>query len=262
MIHGSLPRVIARLDVKAPNLVKGIQFEGLRKLGDPNQFAKKYFEAGIHELYVEDIVASLYGRNSLLNIIEQATREILVPITVGGGIRSVQDAAQLLRAGADKVAVNTAAVKNPGLISEIASAFGNQCVVVAVQAKRFEEGEWRVFTENGREPSNLNVLDWVREAELLGAGELLITSIDKDGTRSGFDNELAEGVVNSVGIPVVIGGGYGKPEHLRSLSSRASISGFAVGSALHFGEVTVTELVSESKVLRGHLPRFVPEKDE
>ena len=246
MIHGSLQRVIARLDVKPPNLVKGRQFEGLRKLGDPNLFAKRYFEAGIHELYIEDIVASLYGRNSLLNIIEQATREVFVPITVGGGIRSVMDASQLLRAGADKVAINTAAVKRPGLISDVASAFGSQCVVVSVQAKRSGEGQWRVFTENGREPSNWDVLEWVREAEAAGAGEILATSIDRDGTKSGFDNELAESVVNSVGIPVVIGGGFGTLEHLRTLSLRASVSGFVVGSALHYGEIDVSELLGQS----------------
>jgi len=247
LLHGSQLRAIARLDVKAPYLVKGIQFEGLRKIGDPNFFARRYFEEGIHEIYLEDIVASLYGRSSLLEIIERATAEVFIPITVGGGIRNVKDASELLRAGADKVAVNTAAVANPELISHLADTFGKQCVVVSIQAKRFGSGSWTVFTENGREPTGLNAADWARQAELRGAGELIVTSVDRDGTKKGFDLELLQEVVSSVSIPVVASGGFGKLSHLHELIDSISISGYAVASALHFGDVQVADLVKESR---------------
>lgn len=249
MTYGSRLRTIARLDVKAPNLVKGIQLEGLRKVGDPNIFARRYFEEGIHELYIEDIVASLYGRNSLVEMIEKATEEVFIPITVGGGIRSTKDASELLRAGADKVSVNTAAVANPRIISDLADNFGSQCVVLSIQAKRLKEGGFGVFTENGREPSQLSASAWASEAELLGAGEILVTSVDRDGTRRGFDLELMRQVVAAVKIPVVASGGFGKVGDLHALTGTVNVSGFAVATALHFGHVKVEDLVREASHL-------------
>jgi len=182
-------RLIARLDVKAPNLVKGIQLEGLRKLGDPNEFALKYYGQGIDEIYYEDIVASLYERNSLLEIIEKTTENIFVPITVGGGLRSIEDVSAVLRVGADKVAVNTAAIKRPSIISEIAERFGSQCTVLSIQAKQ-QNGGWEAYYDNGREHSGRDVVEWARQGEDLGAGEILLTSVDREGTAKGFDLDL------------------------------------------------------------------------
>lgn len=172
-------RVIARLDVKVPFLVKGIQFEGLRKIGDPNEFAETYYLQGIDEIYFEDVVASLHGQNRLLEITESATNNIFVPITVGGGIKSLWDVERVLKAGADKVSINTAAVVRPIFITEIAKEFGSQCVTLSIQAKRIKSG-WEAYTNNGREKHHLDAVEWARHGQNLGAGEILVTSIDLD----------------------------------------------------------------------------------
>ena len=176
-------RLIARLDIKAPNLIKGVQFEGLRKLGDPNEFAKRYYDAGIDEIIYMDIVASLYQRNSLLDIVSRTCRDIFVPLTVGGGIRSLDDAKAVLRAGADKVAVNTAAIANPSLITDIARRFGSQCMVVSIEAKCRPGGGWEAFTDNGREHTGRDAVVWAKEAEQRGAGELLVTRAQRQALR-------------------------------------------------------------------------------
>ena len=183
-------RLIARLDIKGPNLIKGIHLEGLRVIGSPQEHALKYYLQGADELIYMDCVASLYGRNHLGEIISLAARDIFVPMTVGGGIRSVDDATQILRAGADKVAVNTAALTNPGLISAIAKRFGSQCMVLSVEAKQVGPERWEAYTDNGRERTGKDVVEWVREAVALGAGEILLTSVDREGTRKGFDIPL------------------------------------------------------------------------
>lgn len=234
-------RIIARLDVKAPNLVKGIQFEGLRKLGDPNDFAKKYYEQGIDEIYYEDIVASLYERNSLLNIIEEATRDIFVPITVGGGLRTIEDVTAVLQAGADKVAINTAAIKNPTLISDVSKRFGSQCMVLSVQAKQNNSG-WEAYYDNGREHSGLDAVEWAKKGEALGAGEILLTSVDMEGTGKGFDLELLETVTSQVDIPVIASGGMGTLNDFSEAVCKARADAVAIASVLHYEKLSVREI--------------------
>ena len=193
-------RIIARLDIKGPNLIKGVHLEGLRVIGSPNEHALQYYRQGADELIYIDCVASLYGRNHLSEIIRAAAMDIFVPMTVGGGIRSVNDVTQILRAGADKVAVNTAAVNRPELITEISHVFGNQCMVLSIEAKQTDVDRWEVFTDNGREQSGLDVVEWAKRAVDLGAGEILLTSIDREGTRRGFDVALVKAVSNSVSV--------------------------------------------------------------
>ena len=234
-------RLIARLDVKAPNLVKGIQFEGLRKLGDPNDFALRYYREGVDEIYYEDIVASLYERNSLLDIIEKTTRDIFVPVTIGGGLRSVDDVAAVLRAGADKVAVNTAAIKNPEIISDIARRFGSQCMVLSIQAKR-QGSSWEVYFDNGREHSGVDVVQWAEQGQALGAGEILLTSVDREGTGKGFDLSLVKAVSDRVDIPVIASGGMGCSQDLANAVKVGGADAVAMAHVLHYGICSLPEL--------------------
>ena len=239
-------RLIARLDVKAPYLVKGIQFEGLRKLGDPNEFAIRYYQQGIDELYFEDIVASLYERNTLLDIIKNATRDIYVPVTVGGGLRSIQDVAAVLRSGADKVAINTAAIKNPTLISEVATRFGTQCMVLSIQAKR-QADSWEAYYDNGREHSGLDVMEWAAQGQSLGAGEILITSVDQEGTGKGFDVDLIKQLEGHVNVPVIASGGMGCSQDMIDVIQVGNADAVAMAHVLHYGYCSVSELRSECK---------------
>lgn len=236
------PRLIARLDIKGPNLVKGIQLEGLRVMGDPEAFALNYYEQGIDELVYIDIVASLYGRNSLTGIIRKTAQNIFVPITVGGGIRSVDDATTILRSGADKVAINTAAVANPKLITEIAQRFGAQCMVLSVEAKQTSPGKWEAYTDNGREHTHLDVLEWVQKAVELGAGEILLTSVDKEGCRRGFDLDLIQKVTELVPVPVIASGGMGNLDHLKDVMTKSHADAVAVADCLHYKRHTVEEM--------------------
>jgi imidazole glycerol-phosphate synthase subunit HisF len=246
-------RLIARLDVKGPNLVKGIHLEGLRKLGDPHTFARRYYQAGIDELLYIDIVASLYNRNSLLDIVERTTADVFIPITVGGGIRSVEDAAAALRAGADKVAINTAAVKRPELIAEIASRFGSQCMVLSIEAKRRSGGDgWEVYYDNGREHTGWEVVDWARRGCALGAGEILVTSVDREGTGKGFDLPLVAQLSAAVPLPVIAGGGMGELGHLEAVIKQGGADGVAMAQVLHYGKLSVDQ------VRQGALARGVP----
>ena len=205
-------RLIARLDVKDEHLVKGIQYEGLRKLGAPHDFAVRYYEAGIDELLYLDTVASLYGRNNLSGILQHTSADVFIPVTAGGGVRSVQDVRALLRAGADKVAVNTAALKQPALITAIAQAFGRQCMVLSVQAKRRPGGGWEAYFDNGREHSGRDAVAWAAEGAQRGAGEILLTSVDAEGCRRGMDTELVAAVCAAVDVPVVAAGGLAGAE--------------------------------------------------
>jgi cyclase len=252
-------RLIARLDVKAPNLVKGVQLEGLRKLGDPNEHALNYYQQGIDEIYYEDIVASLYERNSLLDIIEKTTRNVFVPVTVGGGLRSIENVAAVLRAGADKVAINTAAIKNPKIITDIAMRFGSQCMVLSVQAKRNKEG-WEAYFDNGREHSGRDAIEWASRGQDLGAGEIILTSVDKEGTGDGFDLELIRTVTDEVDIPVVASGGMGKLEDLVGAVRKAGADAIAMAHVLHYGIYSVPEIrrycIEESIPVR----KIAPEK--
>jgi imidazole glycerol-phosphate synthase subunit HisF len=235
-------RLIARLDIKGPNLIKGIHLEGLRVMGSPNEHAIRYYEQGADELIYMDTVASLYGRNNLGEIVQDAAKDVFVPMTVGGGIRSVDDATHLLRCGADKVAVNTAAVTNPALITDIARRFGSQCMVLSIEAKRIAPWRWEVYTNNGRERTGLDVVEWVRRGVELGAGEVLLTSVDREGTRQGFDVDLIETVTSVVRVPVIASGGMGKPEHLIDVVQRGHADAVAMADILHYGRATVGEV--------------------
>lgn len=233
-------RLVARLDVKGPNVVKGVRLEGLRVVGDPGELADRYVTDGVDELIYMDVVASLYGRNNLVDVVRRAAERTYVPLTVGGGVRSVSDAEILLRAGADKVAVNTAAHARPELLTEIAETFGSQCCVLSVEAQR-EGASWMALTDNGREKTGREVVMWVREAVDRGAGEVLLTSVDREGTRRGFDDELVFRVAGAVGVPIVASGGFGESAHAVSVV-RSGASAVAIADAFHHGRTSVAEL--------------------
>lgn len=242
----SLLRLIARLDVKGPNLIKGMHLEGLRVVGDPQVFAERYYKAGIDELLYIDIVASLYGRNSLIDIVRRTAENIFVPITVGGGIRSLDDVRNLLRAGADKVAINTAATQDPDLIERVAHSYGSQCMVLSIEAKKHQSG-WEVLVNNGRDHTNLDVLEWAVQGVKRGAGEILLTSVDREGTRKGFDVELTKAVAEAVPVPVTASGGMGKPEHLVEVVRDGAADAVAIADVLHYNRCTLDEIRSVAR---------------
>lgn len=235
-------RIIARLDIKGPNLIKGVHLEGLRVIGDPQEYAQLYYEQGADELIYMDSVASLYGRNNLTDIVRHAAADIFVPLTVGGGIRSVSDAQELLRAGADKVAVNTAAVADPQLINDIARIFGSQCMVLSIEAKSIGPNKWEVYTDNGRERTGLDVVEWAIRGAELGAGEVLLTSVDQDGTGKGFDIELVKAVSSRVSVPVIASGGMGCPQDAVSVVKEGFADAVAIGWALHYKKTNFSEI--------------------
>ena len=235
-------RLIARLDIKGANLIKGVHLEGLRVIGAPNEHAKRYYEQGVDELIYMDCVASLYGRNHLGHIVRAAAENIFVPMTVGGGIRSVDDATQILRAGADKVAVNTAATANPQLITEIARRFGSQCMVLSIEAKQVGPERWEVYTDNGRERTGLDVIEWVKRGVAMGAGEVLLTSVDREGTRKGFDIALVRAVTAEVSVPVIASGGMGKPEDFLEVVRDGGADAVAMADILHFKRAEVGDI--------------------
>lgn len=227
-------RIIPRLDIKGPNLVKGIHLEGLRVLGKPEQFARYYYETGADELIYMDVVASLYNRNSLHDIISKTAREIFIPLTVGGGLRTVEDIRNVLKAGADKVSLNTAAIKNPQIIAEASRKFGSSTILISIEAIKQPDGRYLVYTDNGREYTGVEVLDWAKKVEELGAGEILLTSIDKEGTGNGYDVELTRIVAEAVSIPVIACGGAGKIEHIAQVISEGKADAVAIASILHY----------------------------
>ena len=235
-------RVIARLDVKGPNLVKGIHLEGLRVIGDPRVYASRYYAEGADEILYVDIVASLYGRNNILDVVRRTARDIFVPMTVAGGLRSLADVREALRSGADKVAINTAAVGNPTLIREVSEAFGSQCMVVSIQTKKIGPDRWEAYTDNGREKTGLDALEWAARAVDLGAGELLVTSVDREGTQKGMDLDFLRRLTGVVAVPVIAGGGVGNPEHAREAIAEVGVDAVAVASVLHYGKCTIGDI--------------------
>jgi cyclase len=235
-------RIIPRLDVKGPNLIKAIQLEGLRIIGDPQEHAIRYYEAGADELVYMDIVASLYGRNNLSDIISRAAKNVFIPITVGGGIRSVDDARHILRSGADKVAINTAAIARPALITEVAHRFGSQAMVLSIEAKQVAAGKWEAYADNGRERTGLDVLEWVKRGVELGAGEILLTAVDREGTRSGFDIDLVRTVSAAVPVPVIASGGMGSLEHFVAAAQQGSADAVAMADVLHYKRVSIVDI--------------------
>lgn len=252
-------RLIARLDIKGPNLIKGVHLEGLRVIGSPNEHALRYYEQGADELIYMDCVASLYGRNNLSDIVRSAVENIFIPLTVGGGIRSVEDATHLLRCGADKVAVNTAAVARPELLREISQHFGSQCLVLSIEAKLVGEKKWEVYTDNGRERTGLDVVEWVQEGVELGVGEVLLTSVDREGTRKGFDLDLVRAVTSVVSVPVIASGGMGTVEDLLQVVKESDADAVAMADILHYRRSdlgTIRQGAEKAGLSVRHYPRM------
>jgi cyclase len=235
-------RVIARLDVKGQNLIKGINLEGLRIIGDPNDFALKYYNENADEILYIDPVASLYGRSKLTDIIKKSCKNIFIPITVGGGIKNLQDVEDLLKSGADKVAINTGIVNNNSLIKDIAKRFGSQCIVGSIEAKLICENNWEVYTDSGRERTNIDAIAWSKKIEDLGVGEILITSIDKEGTGKGFDIQLIENIVNSTTVPIIASGGFGSLNHLNIIEKIPGLDALAFADSIHYSKISLYEI--------------------
>ncbi len=237
-------RIIPRLEVKGENVVKGIRMEGLRVVGKPADLSARYALDGADEIFFVDIVASLYNRNHLHELVSAASKTIFVPLSVGGGVRSIDDIRALLRAGADKVTLNTQVCATPEIITEAARTFGAQCIVVSIQAKRQPDGRWEAYVQNGRERTRRNAVAWAREVVERGAGEIFLTSVDRDGTRKGLDFELIAAVLGTVSVPVVVGGGVGSIDEIER-AARMGASGITVAHMLHFKRLTVAEIKAE-----------------
>ena len=234
-------RIIPCLDVKNGRVVKGVSFVDLRDAGDPVECADAYDKQGADELVLLDITATHEGRSTMIDIVSKVANTVFIPFTVGGGIKSVDDFKELLRAGADKISVNSAAVRNPDLINEAAYKFGSQCVVVAIDAKK-NENSWEVYLNGGRIPTGIDAVEWAKEAEKRGAGEILLTSMDKDGQKSGYDIELTRAVSESVGIPVIASGGAGKAEHFLDAFTQGKADAVLAASLFHFNELPIPKL--------------------
>ena len=245
-------RIIPRLDIKGPNLVKGIHLEGLRVLGKPERFARYYYESGADELVYMDVVASLYGRNSLLDIVSRTAEEIFIPLTVGGGLRTIEDIRTALRAGADKVSLNTAVVNRPELVSEAARRFGSSTVLVSIEAIRRPDGTYEAYTDNGRESTGVDAIEWAVRAVKLGAGELMVTSIDQEGTGGGFDLRLTREIAQSVSVPVIACGGAGRLFHIGEVITSGKADAVSVASILHYNAVKRLDHQSDEYAQEGN----------
>lgn len=245
-------RIIPRLDIKGPNVVKGIHMEGLRVIGNPAEIAHRYFADGADEILYMDIVASLYGRGIDVELVKAVAREVYVPLTVGGGIQSVHDINNVLHAGADKVAINTFAVKHPDMLSEAVRQFGSQCIVLSIEAKKNPQGSWEVYTDGGREHSGLDVVEWTKRALGYGIGEILITSVDRDGTRKGFDFPLIEAIASLATVPVIACGGAGTMESVSDVLTKEPLDGVALATVLHYGDFRIRNL--KEHLAASHLP--------
>lgn len=239
-------RIIARLDIKNENVIKGIHLEGLRVIGNPIDLALKYYHQKADEIIFMDAVASLYRRNSLFNIIETACNDIFIPVTIGGGIKSIDDVHKALNSGADKVAINTACLEDPNLIDQVSKRYGSQCLTVSIEAKTMQADTWSAYTANGKENSNRDVIEWIKEVQDRGAGEILITSIDKEGTKKGFDLNLLSEISKISSIPVIASGGAGDIAHIQKVKD-LNISAVALASILHYDKESVTSIKSQIK---------------
>lgn len=248
-------RLIARLDIKDEYVVKGIQLEGVRKVGIPNELAKKYYAAGIDEILYIDNVASLYNRNNLDEVLFETTKSVFIPVTAGGGIRTLEDVRFLLSKGADKVAINTAAIKDENIITQVAQTFGSQCMVLSIQAKKTDSGGWEALYDNGREHSGKDVFEWIARGVALGAGEILLTSVDCDGMMRGMDYELINKACEIVNVPIIASGGVKDANDIVKAASMG-VSAVAVGSALHFNKADVQNL-KEDVVRKGGTLRIL-----
>lgn len=235
-------RIIPCLDVRDGRVVKGVNFVNIRDAGDPVELARFYSDQGADEIVFLDITATSDGRATVADVVERTAEQVFVPLTVGGGIRTLEDFRQLLRAGADKISVNSAAVKDPGLISRAAERFGSQCVVLAIDARRRPEGSYEVVVAGGRTPTGLDAVEWARRGEALGAGEILLTSMDADGTKADFDLEMTRAVTQAVSIPVIASGGCGSLEHFAQVFAETDCDAALAASLFHFGELTVPQV--------------------
>lgn len=235
-------RIIPCLDVRDGRVVKGVNFVNIRDAGDPVELARFYSDQGADEIVFLDITATSDGRATVADVVERTAEQVFVPLTVGGGIRTLEDFRQLLRAGADKISVNSAAVKDPGLISRAAERFGSQCVVLAIDARRRPEGSYELVVAGGRTPTGLDAVEWARRGEALGAGEILLTSMDADGTKAGFDLEMTRAVTQAVSIPVIASGGCGSLEHFAQVFAETDCDAALAASLFHFGELTVPQV--------------------
>jgi len=245
-------RLIARLDVKPPNLIKGVNLEGVRKVGDPHEFALRYYNEGIDEILYMDAVATLYNRNSLADLVKATAADVFIPMTVGGGIKTLQDVETMLRAGADKVAMNTAAIHNPQIITDIAERFGSQCMVLSVEAKRTGPQAWEAYTDLGREKTSKDAVVWIKEAVERGAGEVLLTSVDHEGTLKGFDIELTQAVATQIPVPVIASGGMGSLDNLIDIIQKGHADAAAMAHVLHFNKVSVADMRMAARA--AHIP--------
>ena len=233
-------RLIARLDVKAPNLIKGVNLEGVRVVGDPGDRARKYFHDGIDEIIYLDAVATLYARNSLSDLVRTTANDVFIPMTVGGGLRSIQDVDTMMRSGADKVSINTAAIGRPAIITEVARRYGSQAMVLSVEAKRLRgQDRWEAYVDNGREKTGRDVVEWVKEAVALGTGEILLTSVDHEGMAKGFDIPLCRAVTGVVDVPVILSGGMGTLDHALEAIVDGGADAIAMAHVLHYNKLTV-----------------------
>lgn len=232
-------RIIPCLDVKDGRVVKGVNFVNLTDVGDPVDAARAYYEAGCDELVFLDITATHEERDTTVEMVRQVADQVFIPFTVGGGIRSVEDMNRMLKAGADKVAVNSSAIANPQLIKDCAEKFGNQCVVVAIDGRKEADGSWHVYVAGGRKDTGIDLIDWAKEAVTLGAGEILLTSMDKDGTKSGFDLDMLNAVAAVVDVPIIASGGAGNNEHMVEVFQKTPATGALAASIYHFGEITI-----------------------
>lgn len=240
-------RIIPCLDVRNGKVVKGVNFEGIKDVGDPVECAEEYNKQGADEIVFYDITASFEGRGVFLDVVRETAKKVFVPLTVGGGIKDVDDIRETLRAGADKVSVNSQAVKNPQLIKDGADIFGSQCICVGIDAKKIADRKWTVYINGGRVDMNIDLIDWVKQIEQLGAGEICLNSIDADGTKAGFDIDMLDAVCNAVTIPVIASGGAGKLEHFPEVFEKTGATAALAASLFHFRKLTVEEVKAELK---------------
>lgn len=244
-------RIIPCLDVKDGRVVKGVNFVGLQDVGDPVEIADLYNKAGADEIVFLDITATHEGRKTIIDVVERAASKVFIPLTVGGGISTIQDMYALLRAGADKVSLNSAAVRNPKLVGEGAEHFGSQCIVVAIDAREVKENKWNVYVNGGRIDTGIDAVQWAKQVEQLGAGEILLTSMDADGTKDGYDIRLTKTISEAVSIPVIASGGCGSAEHIVKVFQKTSVNAALAASIFHYGEATVQEVkqkLQEAKI--------------
>ena len=241
-------RVISRIDLKNEFVVKGFHLEGWRRVGDPLSLASNYYNSNIDEIFFIDSVASLFSREKIIDILKNVCKKIFIPITIGGGIKNLSDVSDLFDFGADKVAINTAAILEPGFIKKIADMYGSQAVIVSIQAKKNNKNSWDVFIDSARENTKIDVFEWVKKAESLGAGELLLTSIDNDGCENGFDTELCRKIKSITNLPIIIGGGFGNCGHIKEIKDY-NLSGVSIASAFHYNKISPQILKDQIKKL-------------